>query len=413
MKNSVGIIGGGAAGFFSAITCAENFPDCEITILEKSNNLLSKVRISGGGRCNVTNATFDTGELLKNNPRGYKELRSVFNTFNCKDTINWFESRNIKLKTEPDGRVFPETDKSDTIVQCLLDEAKKFGIKIITGYSVNSVVKNENGFIVNPQSKDLKYFDKILVAFGGHSVENYYEWIKNLGHKIIHPVPSLFTFKLTEPVFEGLEGISVPQVTAGIEKTKLKQSGPVLITHWGLSGPAILKLSAFGAIELNKLNYNFNLIINWVPEHNSEKLKDIFSRVKAKHLNNIISAKPYFELPVRLWKKLTELSGISEELKWNDISKSQLNKLSEILTNSIYAVNGKSPFKEEFVTAGGVSLKEVNFKTMESKICRGLYFAGEVLDIDAITGGYNFQSAWSTAYIAGKSIGNNNANRSS
>ena len=405
MTKSVAIIGGGAAGFFSAITCAENYPDCKITILEKSNNLLSKVRISGGGRCNVTNATFDIEELLKNYPRGFKELRSVFNTFGCNDTINWFESRNVKLKTEPDGRVFPVTDKSDTIVQCLLDEARNHGINIITGYSVNSVVRNENGFLVNPQSKDLKYFDKILVAFGGHSVENYYEWIKNLGHKIIYPVPSLFTFKLTEPLFEGLEGISVPLVTIGIEKTKLKQNGPILITHWGLSGPSILKLSAFGAIELHKMNYNFNLVVNWVPQHNSEKVKDIFSRVKSKHLNNIISAKPYFELPARLWKKLLELSGISEDLKWNDISKSQMNKLSENLTNSIYPVSGKSPFKEEFVTAGGVSLKEVNFKTMESIICKGLYFAGEVLDIDAITGGYNFQSAWSTAFVAGKSIG--------
>jgi predicted Rossmann fold flavoprotein len=402
--NKLGIIGGGASGFFSAITCAENNPGCEITILEKSVNLLSKVRISGGGRCNVTNATFDIEELLKNYPRGYKELRSVFYEFGCRDTIDWFQSRGVELKTEADGRVFPVTDKSETIIQCLLDEAHKHNIKILMGYTVNSVIKDENGFLVNPQSKELKHFDKIIVAFGGHSSEEYYSWIKNLGHTITQPVPSLFTFKLSDPVFKGLEGISVPDVIVSIENSKLKQSGPILITHWGFSGPAILKLSAFSAIELNKLNYNFNLVINWIPSYNIEKLKNIFSIVKAKHLSNIISAKPYFELPVRLWKKFLELSGILEELKWNDISKVQVNKLSEILTRSVFHIDGKSPFKEEFVTAGGVKLKEVNFKTMESKICKGLYFAGEVLDIDAITGGFNFQSAWSTAYLAGKSI---------
>jgi predicted Rossmann fold flavoprotein len=403
-KSKIAIIGGGAAGFFSAITAAESNPNCEITILEKSPNPLSKVRVSGGGRCNVTNATFDIHKLLNNYPRGFKELRSVFNTFNCRDTIEWFKSRGVELKTEPDGRVFPVTDKSDTIVQCFLDEAKKRGIKIITGYSVNSIIKDENGFLINHQSKDLKHFDKILIAFGGHSSEAYYDWIKNLGHNIVCPLPSLFAFNLSESVFKGLEGISVPDATVGILNTKFKQIGAILITHWGFSGPAILKLSAFGAVELYKSNYKFNLFVNWVSGSNSDKLREIFQRVKAKHLNNIISVKPYFDLPLRLWKKFIELSGITEELKWNDISKAQLFKLSEILTKSVFAVEGKSPFKEEFVTCGGVSLKEVNFKTMESRVCKGLYFAGEVLDIDGITGGFNFQYCWSTAYIAGKAI---------
>lgn len=400
----IGIIGGGAAGFFGAITCAENNSGCEITILEKSNNPLSKVRISGGGRCNVTNATFDIPELIKNYPRGQKELRSVFYSFDCADTIEWFESRNAKLKIEQDGRVFPETNLSDTIVQCLLDEANKLGINIKYGFGVDSVIKYENGFIINPQSKESKYFDKILVAFGGHSSANYYNWISNLGHTIVTPVPSLFTFNLEEPVFKGLEGISVSDVIAGVEDSKLNQRGAILITHWGFSGPAILKLSSFGAVWLNKIDYKFNLHINWISGSNIEKLKNILIKIKEKQSNKTISVNPHFNLPARLWTKLTELSGIPDELRWNDISKVQINKLSEILCDSVYKVDSKSTFKEEFVTCGGVSLKEVNFKTMESKICKGLYFAGEVLDIDGITGGFNFQSAWSTGYIAGKSI---------
>ncbi len=403
MKNlNIGIIGGGAAGFFAAVEIASSNPMYKITILEKSDKLLSKVKISGGGRCNITNACFDVDELVKNYPRGFKELKGVFTKFNPSDTINWFETKGVKLKIENDNRVFPLSNKSETVVNLFLSEAKKYNIEIVKNYTVNEIKKSNTGFTVNPQSKFAITFDKLLIATGGSSKSESFSFVKKLGHTIIPPVPSLFTFNVLNHPLKGLEGISLEKTKIKIQKTNLAQVGAILITHWGFSGPAILKLSSFGARAINEKGYDFFVEINWIPEF--ENVKKHLSEIKSDSHNQKISSHSRFNLPLRFWKKLVLLSGINDDLKWTEASKDKLLKLEKILTNSIFHVNGKTPFKEEFVTAGGISLKEINFRTMESKICEGVYFAGEVLDIDGITGGFNFQSAWSTAYIAAKSI---------
>lgn len=403
MKNlNIGIIGGGAAGFFAAVEIASRNSLHKITILEKSDRPLSKVKISGGGRCNITNACLDAGELVKNYPRGFKELKGVFTKFNPSDTINWFETKGVKLKIENDNRVFPLSDKSETVVNLFLSEAKKYNIEIVKNYSVNEIKKSNNGFTVNPQSKFAITFDKLLIATGGSSKSESFSFVKKLGHTIIPPVPSLFTFNVLNHPLTGLEGISLEKIKIKIEKSNLVQEDAVLITHRGLSGPAILKLSSFGARVINSRGYDFFVEINWIPEF--ENVKTHLREIKSDSPNQKISSHSRFKLPLRLWKKLTSLSGINDDLKWTEVSKDKLFRLEKILTNSIFHVNGKTPFKEEFVTAGGICLKEINFRTMESKICERIYFAGEVLDIDGITGGFNFQSAWSTAYIAAKSI---------
>lgn len=403
MKNfNIGIIGGGAAGFFCAVELAATNPQHNIAILEKSDKLLSKVKISGGGRCNITNACFNVNELIKNYPRGNKELKSVFHKFNPADTIKWFESRNVKLKTEKDKRIFPESNKSETVINMFLNETKKYKIEIIKNYSVKEIKKTTNGFTVNPESKFALNFDKLVIATGGNSKPEFYKMFENLGHTIIPPAPSLFTFNVEKHLLKGLEGISVEKARVKIVNTKLSQKGAILITHWGFSGPVILILSSFIARDLLKTNYNYKIEINWIPE--IKDIKKSLTEIKEKHENQKISSHPHFNLPLRLWKRFTELAGIKKELKWTETSKEKLYNIEKILTENTYHINGKTTFKEEFVTAGGISLKEINFKTMESKICKGLYFAGEVLDIDGITGGFNFQSCWSTAYIVSKSI---------
>jgi hypothetical protein len=377
-------------------------PDCHVTILEKTEKLLTKVKVSGGGRCNLTNACFDVKELIKNYPRGNKELQSVFYKFGPSDTIEWFESKSAKLKTEKDNRIFPESDNSETIINCFLRLAEEYKIEIIKEYSVKEIKKTENGFTVNPESKFAITFDKLIIAAGGNSRKEFYRMFEELGHTIIPPVPSLFTFNLENHPLKGLEGISLEKVKIKIRDTKYFQEGPFLITHWGFSGPAVLKLSAFGARLINELNYNFNVEINWLPD-----VKDIMkslTSIKSISLNKVISSASQFYLPLRLWKRLVELAGINEESKWTETSKEKLQTLGKILTENAYHIEGKTTFKEEFVTAGGINLKEIDFKTMESKVCKGLYFTGEVLDIDGITGGFNFQSAWSTAYIAAHSV---------
>jgi predicted Rossmann fold flavoprotein len=401
-KLSIGIIGGGAAGFFAAIEIASAIPAYHVTILEKSDKLLSKVQVSGGGRCNITNACFDVEDLINNYPRGSKELRSVFHRFNPADTINWFESKGVNLKTEKDNRVFPFTDNSETIINCFLNLAGKYNIEIIKGYSVREIEKTSSGFILNPDSKFKITFDKLVIATGGSSRPEFYSMFEKLGHTIVPPVPSLFTFNIENHPLTGLEGISSEKVIVKIKDTKLQQEGPFLITHWGFSGPVVLKLSAFGARLISKMNYDFKIEINWIPD--SDDIKKELFEIKTKNPNQTISTRTYFNLPSRLWKRLVELAGINEELKWTEASKEKLISLASVLTENQYQVKGKTTFKEEFVTAGGVSLKEIDFKTMESKICKGLYFAGEVLDIDGITGGFNFQSAWSTAFVAAKGI---------
>lgn len=401
---NIGIIGGGASGFFAAIEIASKNPDFQVTILEKTDKLLSKVKISGGGRCNVTNACYDINELIKNYPRGSKELRSVFHRFSTKDTTDWFESKGVKLKTEKDNRVFPVTDNSETIINLFLELSKKYNIEIIKNYSVKEIEKTSSGFIVNPDSKFKISFDKLIIASGGFSNPEFYKIFEKLGHTIVPPVPSLFTFNLENHPLTGLEGISLEKVKIKIKDTKYEQEGAFLITHWGFSGPAVLKLSAFAARAINEMNYNFRILINWIPDI-KEVNKELLN-IKSKFLNQKISSHSYFNLPLRLWKRLTELSDINEDLKWTEASNEKLKYLASVLTENQFLVKGKTTFKEEFVTAGGINLKEIDFKTMESKICKGLFFAGEVLDIDGITGGFNFQSAWSTAYIAAKAIAN-------
>ncbi len=392
----IGIIGGGAAGFFAAV--ASSARDNKFTILEKSQSVLSKVRISGGGRCNVTNSLAGINDFVKSYPRGSKELISVFSRFSNLDTFNWFESRGVKLKTEPDGRVFPVSNDSATVINLFTRLASERKVNIITGFDVTSVVFKNNSFLVKDKLGNSLSFDKLLVASGGFSSPEKYKWIESLGHSFVKPVPSLFTFNCKDPRLKGLQGISLENVKLKIRGCNLSSEGPVLITHWGFSGPAILRLSAFGARLLNDLNYKFSLVVSW--KSNETGFQNLRKLNPQKHIIKI----PVPGIPLRLWESLVLHSGINPQKKYIDLSKKDISALNSLLTNSVFEINGKSTFKEEFVTAGGVSLREVNFKTMESKIIPGLFFAGEILDIDGITGGFNFQSAWSTAFIASQNL---------
>ncbi|MBX9852766.1 MAG: NAD(P)/FAD-dependent oxidoreductase [Cytophagaceae bacterium] len=399
----VGIIGGGAAGFFAAINCAEANKEAEITILEKSSKLLSKVKVSGGGRCNVTHACFNNNELIKNYPRGAKELKNAFSVFSTQHTTEWFKQKGVQLKTEEDGRIFPVSNNSQTIIDCFLHEAEKNKIKILLNSPVLRIKKENDKFILYVSDKEL-LFDKVLIAAGGYSKADSYDWIKGFDHEIISPVPSLFTFNIPQSKFEGLQGIAIEKGSVKILGSKAEQSGPVLITHWGLSGPCILRLSAWEARAFHSSNYHFKAFINWIPEFNEEKLREVFIKYKSEHPKKFVVSNPLFNLPRRLWERITEIATIEYGIKWGDMPNKKINKLLEELIRNSIEVKGKTTFKEEFVTCGGVSLKDVDFSTMESKKCKGLYFAGEILDIDGITGGFNFQAAWTTGYIAGKAM---------
>lgn len=402
------VIGGGAAGFFGAITCASNHPQATVILLEAGNQPLAKVRISGGGRCNVTHHCFDALQLTQYYPRGGKALRGAFTRFQPKDTVEWFESRGVKLKTEADGRMFPVTNNSQTIIDCLMQQVTKTGVQLQTGVVVKSIEKNTN-FQVILKNGEIIIGDRVLIATGSNPLG--YRFAKNLGHSIELLVPSLFTFNIKDLRFKDLAGVSVAnaRLILGSGKTKLEQTGAVLITHWGLSGPAILKLSAWGARFLAEAKYRSNLQINWLPEYNSETLKSYLLQVKANNLKKQISSYCPVNLPKRLWQSLLSYLKIDRQKTWADLSKNELNKLILELVRGEYKITGKGVFKEEFVTCGGVSLKEIDFKTMESKICPGLYFAGEVLDIDGVTGGFNFQSAWTTSWLAGIAISRDNS----
>lgn len=400
----IGIIGGGAAGFFAAITAKENNPAAEVIIIEKTSKLLSKVKISGGGRCNVTNATFENYQLVHNYPRGSKELKKAFSIFSTKDTVQWFESRGVSLKTEEDGRIFPASNDSQTIIDCLVYQCEKLGVKIIHNAPVRSIKKNKDELIEIKVDEKIFIFNKVLIAVGGSPKYDSYKWLEELGHTIVPPVPSLFTFNIPQSKYDGLQGISVNDVLLRISGTKASQRGPVLITHWGLSGPAVLRLSAWEARALNQADYDFSIQINWVPEKKEESLREELQGLKKDSPKKTISANSLFNIPRRLWERLVILADIQENLKWGDVPNKNLNKLTEELLKSTLSVQGKTTFKEEFVTCGGVSLKELNFDTMESIVFPGIYFAGEVIDIDAITGGFNFQAAWTTGYIAGKAM---------
>ena len=403
------VIGGGAAGFFGAIACAEANPQLKVTLLEAGQKPLAKVRISGGGRCNVTHNCFDPVRLVEHYPRGGKALRGAFTRFQPKDTVQWYESRGVKLKTEADGRMFPVTDDSQTIINCLMQAADKANVKLLTGTGVKTVKQfhdeeNKSYFQVELKNgKELKC-DRLLIATGSNPLG--YRWAKNLGHKIEPAVPSLFTLNVRDPRLQGLAGVSVSnaQVKLGTGKHKIEQAGALLITHWGVSGPAILKLSAWSARFLYDLKYDSGLQINWLPEYNQETLKQKLITVKETNPKKKIVNYCPVELPKRLWQSFVSYIEIKPDKIWSEISKKELNKLVLEIVQGQYEVKGKGVFKEEFVTCGGVSLKEVNFKTMESKKCPGLYFAGEVLDIDGVTGGFNFQSAWTTAWLAGQAI---------
>jgi len=396
------VIGGGAAGFFTAINIAENNSKLKIAILERGKEVLSKVRVSGGGRCNVTHACFIPNDLVKFYPRGEKELKGPFHQFCSGDTIEWFERHGVELKIEDDGRMFPVTDSSQTIIDCFQQAVKKLGIDVLTGQSVQSLFRGEDYWKVET-TRDTYKASKIVMATGSNP--KMWEMMEVLGHSIVPPVPSLFTFNIKDPRIKDLMGVSA-LATVKVKGSRLQASGPLLITHWGMSGPGILRLSAWGARELFAKNYQFVLQVNWLNDLDFEETAEQLRELKIEHAKKIITKKSPFDFPNRLWESLVLASGISAETKWADLSRKQLDNLTEQLVNGQYHVNGKSTFKEEFVTAGGVDLKEINFKTMESKILPDLYFAGEILDIDAITGGFNFQNAWTGGFLVAKNFSN-------
>lgn len=397
----IAVIGGGAAGFFAAISVKEHHPKSDVHLLEKTNKLLSKVRISGGGRCNVTNGCENIKQLTAGYPRGAKQLKKAFQVFDNKDTWLWYESRGVTLKTELDNRVFPTSNNSQSIIDCLQNEISRLGITIIENARVTAITEGDNTLILTIKSEEL-IFDKVIVACGGSPKKSGLYWLESLGHKIENPVPSLFTFNMPNESITELMGVVASNATVNVQGTKLKSSGPLLITHWGMSGPAILKLSAHGARILSDKQYTFVAQVNWISISNNEDVSEALRVLVAKHSKKYISNIKPFGLPTRLWDYILNKCEISLEKLWGDIGKKQINKLVTHLTNDIYNVKGKTTFKEEFVTCGGVSLEGIDINTMQSRHVPNLYFAGEVMNIDGITGGYNFQAAWTTAFIAGK-----------
>ncbi len=394
------IVGGGAAGFFTAINIVEKNPKLKVAILERGKNVLEKVRISGGGRCNVTHTCFEPNELVKFYPRGEKELRGPFHQFCSGDTIEWFEKHGVELKIEDDGRMFPVSNSSQTIIDCFLNATQKLGISVLTGQSVQSIYKKENCWQIETPSEQY-LAGKLILATGSNP--KIWELLQTFGHAVVSPVPSLFTFNIKDPRIKDLMGVSA-LATVKVKDTKLSATGPLLITHWGMSGPGILKLSAWGARILHDKNYQFTIDVNWLNDVETENAEKLLKELKIEHAKKAVSKKSPFEFPNRLWESLVLASGIESETKWADLSKTQLQSLAQQLTNGSFQVNGKSTFKEEFVTAGGIDLKEINFKTMESKLHENLYFAGEIVNIDAITGGFNFQNAWTSGFIAANAI---------
>ena len=399
-KIDVGIVGGGAAGFFAAINIAQQNPTLKVVIFERGKEGLAKVKVSGGGRCNVTHAEFIPSELVRNYPRGEKELLGPFHQFMTGDTIEWFEKRGVELKIEDDGRMFPVSNSSQTIIDCFLEEAKKHKVEICYNHSVTSF-KTDNEFWEIETSKENFKTEKLVVATGSNT--KIWKLLEHLGHSISPPVPSLFTFNIKDQRIKDIPGVVASNVEIKVIDTDLFSEGPLLITHWGMSAPAILKLSAFGALELAKRNYKFQIEINFIRKPFEDCL-DALKVLKQDLAKKTVFKSAQFELPKRLWQQLVLASQIDVETRWADMNKTQLEALANQLTKAIFYVDGKSTFKEEFVTAGGIDLKEVNFKTFESKLFKNLYFAGEILNIDAVTGGFNFQNAWTSAFIVAKHI---------
>ncbi len=396
------IIGGGAAGFFAAINAAELHPDLEVLILEGNNKVLQKVKVSGGGRCNVTNACFTPNELVEFYPRGKKELLGPFHQFMTGDTMEWFENRGIPLKIEDDNRVFPESNSSQTIIDCFLESAKNAGVKVKLSTRVEAIEKSEEKFVIRTANESF-IADYLLIATGSNS--KVWSMMENFGHTIVEPVSSLFTFNIFDKRIKEIPGIAVPKATIKVLHSKLEAQGPLLITHWGLSGPGILKLSAWGAVELYQKGYSFEIEVNWLST-NPETVLNILKFVKKEQAKKqVIVRSAFSDIPKRLWEQFVLAAKISETEQWAQLSNLQLENLVKQLTKCIFKVSGKSTFKEEFVTAGGIDLKEINFKRFESKLHKNLFFAGEVLNIDAITGGFNFQNAWTGGWIVANAVG--------
>jgi len=423
MQQRLVVIGGGAAGFFCAVNAARMNPQLQVIILEKTSKLLAKVKISGGGRCNVTHALFDIVEMSKRYPRGQNFVKKTFHQFFTTDTIKWFEERSVKLKAEKDGRMFPVTDSSQTVIDCLMNEASNNGVEIRLAADVKELAVGskqlitiaQSGRTVNNSSTDevftivlancqLLTANYVVLATGGYPKASMFDWLKNLGHGFSEPVPSLFTFNLPKHPITALMGVSVERIRLKIEGSKLMEDGPVLITHWGLSGPAVLRLSAWGARELKEKNYDFKVHINWLPKHNEQSLKEAFQQFRKRNPSKKIVNQNFDELPSRLWQFLLDQSDINTEMRFADLPAKAENALVKNLVDYVTEVKGKTTFKEEFVTAGGIALSEVDANTMMSKKIPNLYFAGEVLDVDGITGGFNFQHAWTSGWIAAKSV---------
>ena len=397
------VIGGGAAGFFCAVNAARLNPSLEVMIIEKTGKLLSKVKVSGGGRCNVTHACFEIREMVSRYPRGANFLKKTFHQFFTKDTIAWFEERGVRLKTEEDGRMFPVTDSSQTIIGCLLRESDLHNVQIKMNREVRALNRREDKWELQLQDGENLYADAVCVASGGYSKVTQFRWLLDLGHTIEEPVPSLFTFNLPGHPIVQLMGVST-EAKVKISNSKLSESGPVLITHWGLSGPAVLRLSAWGARELAEKKYDFNILVNWVPEYNEQTLKARLQELRIESAQKKVIAVNHFDIPQRLWMFLCEQSGINANMRWAELPAANQNKLVINLAAFNATVKGKTTFKEEFVTAGGIRLSEVDANTMQSKLHPGLYFAGEILDVDGITGGFNFQHAWTSGFIAAKHV---------
>ena len=408
MKKKLVVIGGGAAGFFCAVNAARMNPDLHVIILEKTNKLLSKVKVSGGGRCNVTHALFDIAEMSKRYPRGQNFVKRTFYQFFTTDTIKWFEERGVKLKAEKDGRMFPVTDSSQTIIDCLMNEANSYGVEIRMNSEVKELKVDSSKFNVTTSDSKSLTVNYVCIACGGYPKTSMFQWLRELGHNISDPVPSLFTFNLTKHPIIQLMGVSVEKARVKIEGSKLVEEGPVLITHWGLSGPAILRLSAWGARELSAKSYEFKVHINWLPDFNEQSLKEQFQEFRKTNSSKKIINHNFGFLPNRLWQFLLEQSGVNSEMRFADLSSKNENLLIKNLVDYIVEVKGKTTFKEEFVTAGGINLSEIDANTMMSKKIPNLFFAGEVMDVDGITGGFNFQHAWTSGWVAGKSIALNN-----
>ncbi len=403
MVNRLIVIGGGAAGVFCAVNAARLSPNLKVTVIEKTSKLLAKVKVSGGGRCNVTHHNFDPESFSKQYPRGVNFIRKAFHHFFSTDTIQWFEERGVQLHAEADGRMFPITNNSQTIIDCLLKEAEKYGVDFLMQTEVKNI-SHEQQWKVTLKDDHILNADFVCIAIGGSNKIQGYDWLKPFQHTIVEPVPSLFTFQLPDHPIRSLMGVSVPTISVKIQGEKLKETGPLLITHWGFSGPCILRLSAWGARMLHAKEYQFVVIVNWLNDMKEEELKLCIQQQRKDYGGRKIHIACPFELPSRLWHYFLNVSGIEEDKRWADLSQKQQTALMQQLIANIFQVSGKTTFKEEFVTAGGVDLKEINPSTMESKLQKGLYFAGEVMDVDGITGGFNFQHAWTSGMIVAQAV---------